>query len=37
VNLLADLAAWSISIKQAVEEIVKTFGAEVVPPPKVTR
>jgi hypothetical protein len=37
VNLLADLAAWSISNKQAVQEIVKTFGADVLPPPKTTR
>jgi hypothetical protein len=37
VNLLADLAAWSISNKQAVDVIVQTFGANVVPAPKTTR
>jgi hypothetical protein len=37
VNLLADLAAWSITNTPAVEEIVKTFGADVVPMPKTTR
>jgi hypothetical protein len=37
VNLLADLAAWSITNTQAVEAIVQTFGENVVPPPKVTR
>jgi hypothetical protein len=37
VNLLADLAAWSISNKQAVDAIVQTFGAAVVPRPKTTR
>lgn len=37
VNLLADLAAWSISNKQAVDAIVQTFGANVLPMPKVTR
>ena len=37
VNLLADLAAWSISSKQAVDAIVQTFGADVLPPPKTTR
>ena len=36
VNLLADLAAWSITNTPAVEEIVKTFGANVVPVPKTT-
>jgi hypothetical protein len=37
VNLLADLAAWSISNKQSVDTIVQTFGANVVPMPKTTR
>jgi hypothetical protein len=37
VNLLADLAAWSISNKQAVDLIIKTFGTGVVPMPKQTR
>jgi hypothetical protein len=37
VNMLADLAAWSISNKQAVDMIVKTFGTGVVPMPKTTR
>jgi hypothetical protein len=37
VNLLADLAAWSITNTPTVEEIVKTFGADVVPMPKPTR
>jgi hypothetical protein len=37
VNLLADLAAWSISNKQAVDAIVQTFGADVLTPPKMTR
>ena len=37
VNMLADLAAWSISNKQAVDAIVQTFGASVLPPPKTTR
>jgi hypothetical protein len=37
VNLLADLAAWSITNTPAIEEIVKTFGADVVPMPKATR
>jgi hypothetical protein len=37
VNLLADLAAWSISNKQAVDAIVQTFGADVLPMPKTTR
>jgi hypothetical protein len=37
VNLLADLAAWSISNKQAVDAIVQTFGADVLPMPNVTR
>jgi hypothetical protein len=37
VNLLADLAAWSISNKQAVDAIVQTFGDAVVPRPKTTR
>ena len=37
VNLLADLAAWSISNKRAVDAIVQTFGADVLPSPKTTR
>jgi hypothetical protein len=37
VNMLADLAAWSISNKQAVDAIVQTFGANVLPSPKTTR
>ena len=37
VNLLADLAAWSISNQQAVGLIVETFGADVLPVPKVMR
>jgi hypothetical protein len=37
VNLLADLAAWSISNKQAVDAVVQTFGADVLPMPKTTR
>jgi hypothetical protein len=37
VNLLADLAAWSISNKQAVDAIVQTFGETVVPTPQTTR
>ena len=34
VNLLADLAAWSITNKQAVDAIVETFGADITPRPK---
>jgi hypothetical protein len=37
VNLLADLAAWSITNTPAVAEIVKTFGTDVVPMPRATR
>jgi hypothetical protein len=37
VNLLADLAAWSVRSRQSVEEIVKTFGADVLRMPKTTR
>ena len=37
VNLLADLAAWSITNKQAVDAIVETFGEKVTPLPKTTR
>jgi hypothetical protein len=37
VNLLADLAAWSISNRQAVDAIVQTFGADLLPIPKTTR
>ncbi|MGH7342966.1 MAG: hypothetical protein ACREKH_20970, partial [Candidatus Rokuibacteriota bacterium] len=37
VNLLADLAAWSIRNRQAVEEIVKTLGPDVLPMPGTTR
>jgi hypothetical protein len=37
VNLLADLAAWSITNQQAVDAIVETFGEKVTPLPKTTR
>ena len=37
VNLLADLAAWSITNKQAVDAIVQTFDKDVLPVPKTTR
>ena len=37
VNLLADLAAWSITNKQAVDAIVQAFGEGVLPVPKTTR
>jgi hypothetical protein len=37
VNLLADLAAWSITNKQAVDAILQTFDKDVLPMPKVTR
>jgi hypothetical protein len=37
VNLLADLAAWSISNKQAVDAILQAFDKDVLPVPKATR
>ena len=37
VNLLADLAAWSITNKQAVDAILQAFDKDVLPLPKVTR
>ena len=37
VNLLADLAAWSITNKQAVDTILQAFDKDVLPVPKTTR
>ena len=37
VNLLADLAAWSITNKQAVDAILQAFDKDVLPVPKTTR